>query len=115
MFDTLLRLIKEDGSWNRNLSRLMRYLIHELGVAGLRIMLFLDDHAKTNTRAPNLEQLRRSLKMGYSSVYRFIPVLVKYGLVAEESRGVARFFLLTQKGKRLSSLLIAANRILSEK
>ena len=67
----------------------------------------------TDTKSP-ITEIRDALSMGSGTIYRAVHILSGFGLIVEESRGVARLFSPTEKGKRVARLLMEADDILSE-
>ena len=87
-------------------------MIEKLGESGCRMLIHLARAQKT--KLP-ITEIRNTLRMGSGTIYRVVHILSGFGLIVEESRGVARLFSLTEKGKRVASLLMEADAILSKK
>lgn len=82
-------------------------LIDDLGEKGLKIVLYL---AKRNNA--KLSDFKLDLEMGSAAVYRAIKTLYQYQIIREESQGPARYFSLTEKGKKIAELLMQIEALL---
>jgi len=91
-----------------NFTRLGDLLIEEIGEVGLKIILMLGRQEKMV-----MLELKRS-GLSYSSIYRMLPILEKYGLIKEEREGIKRFFSLTEKGQLFYKKLLELEDLLAK-
>lgn len=82
-------------------------LIEDFGEKGLKIMLYLAKQERAK-----LSDFKLDLQMGSAAVYRAIKTLYEYDIISEETEGPARYFSLTEKGKKIADLLMQIENLL---
>lgn len=82
-------------------------MIEEVGEKGLKIIIHL-----ANKDRAKLSDFKIELNMGSAAVYKAIHTLSKYGIIDETTSGPARYFTLTEKGKRVAELILKIEELL---
>ncbi|MEM4157371.1 MAG: hypothetical protein QXN69_03490 [Candidatus Methanomethylicaceae archaeon] len=75
-------------------------MIDDFGETGLKIVIYLSKKGRAK-----LSDFKLDLRMGSAAVYRALKILYEYKVIGEESEGVARYFFLTEKGKKVADLI----------
>lgn len=89
------------------MSKQVHGLIEELGESGMKILMML------NKGPAKLSDFKIELGMGSEAIYRCLVILLKHNIIKEEEdvKGNRRIFSLTEKGKKISNLIIEANKL----
>ena len=86
-------------------------MIEELGVTGIKILLYLEEKKRGYVR-----QILREASVGYTAFYRALYKLKKFGLVEEDLElGRIRVISLTEKGEKIAEKLKEADILLQAK
>lgn len=79
-----------------------------MGRGSLTLLSYLKDGPAT------LSDIKEDLRMGNDTLYEAMNSLIKNELALEISKGPARIFMLTEKGKRLFFVITLAEKILND-